>query len=202
MILNIPIISVIAYFLGSIPFGLILTAISGGGDIRKIGSGNIGATNVLRTGKKGIAAATLLLDALKGSVAVILADYLSHPTQTIPAMACAAFIVVIGHCFPIWLGFKGGKGVATSLGAIWILAWPVGLICCAVWLLTARITRISSAGALVAFLIAPFIMLLFAPYHAFLDFPLATLCITLLVLVRHTSNIKRLIHGEEPQIKS
>src|ERR1043166_1476393 len=132
----------LGYLLGSIPFGLVLTRLAGLGDIRKIGSGNIGATNVLRTGNKPLALAVLLLDSGKGAVAVLLAARFGEN----PALA-AAVGAVLGHLYPVWLGFKGGKGVATTLGTLLALSWPVGLIGCAVWLLVALIFRISSAAA-------------------------------------------------------
>ena len=135
-----------AYLLGSIPFGVVITRALGLGDVRKIGSGNIGATNVLRTGNKGAAAATLLLDAGKGAVAVLIARAIAGED----AAQLAALASFLGHLFPVWLGFKGGKGVATFLGTMLALAWPVGLLCCATWLVIARVTRISSALALVA----------------------------------------------------
>ena len=133
------------YLMGSIPFGLLLTRAAGLGDIRNVGSGNIGATNVLRTGRKGLAAATLLLDALKGVVAVVIADQVGQ----LPAVGAAAG-AVLGHMFPVWLGFKGGKGVATTLGIMWGLSWPVGAIACAAWLLFAAVFRYSSLAALLS----------------------------------------------------
>ncbi|GBR51366.1 hypothetical protein AA106555_0520 [Neokomagataea thailandica NBRC 106555] len=197
---NVILYGAIAYFLGSIPFGLLLTAASGGGDIRKIGSGNIGATNVLRTGKKGIAAATLLLDALKGVLAVLLAAHLC-PDHTAEAMAAAAFCAVLGHCFPIWLGFKGGKGVASGLGVIWALSWPVGLAASILWLAVARFSRISSAGALTAFLAAPLLMIAMVGSPPLASpFPIATLGISTIIWLRHYSNIIRLLNGTEPRV--
>src|SRR5487761_2275408 len=138
----------LGYLLGAIPFGLLLTRIAGLGDIRGIGSGNIGATNVLRTGRKGLAAATLLLDGLKGAAAVLIARTLLHD-QDIALFAGLA--AVLGHLFPLWLGFKGGKGVATGLGVLIAAAWPIGLAACAVWLLVAATARLSSLAALAAF---------------------------------------------------
>ena len=137
------------YLMGSIPFGMLLTRAAGLGDIRNVGSGNIGATNVLRTGRKGLAAATLLLDALKGVVAVVIADQVGQ----LPAVGAAAG-AVLGHMFPVWLGFKGGKGVATTLGIMWGLSWPVGAIACAAWLLFAAVFRYSSLAALLSVVIA------------------------------------------------
>ncbi|OAG73983.1 glycerol-3-phosphate acyltransferase [Gluconobacter japonicus] len=194
-------IAAMAYGLGSIPFGLILTAATGGGDIRQIGSGNIGATNVLRTGRKGLAAATLLLDALKGALALFLALRLGGDQPSL-AMAVAAVAVVIGHCFPVWLGFRGGKGVATGLGTIWVLSWPVGVACCVVWLVVARLSRISSAGALSAFLVAPILMVVMKGQGVNAPIPAATALIALLIWVRHYSNIVRLLAGNEPRVNA
>ena len=179
------------YLLGSIPFGLILTRLSGAGDLRSIGSGNIGATNVLRTGRKGLAAATLLLDALKGVVAVLIADQVGQ----LPAVGAAAG-AVLGHMFPVWLGFKGGKGVATTLGVMWGLSWPVGAIACAAWLLIAAAFRYSSLAALLSVVIA-------AIAAWFLTDPRAAMLLTLLVplvWVRHHENIARLLNGTESKI--
>ncbi|GAC87957.1 hypothetical protein Gbth_015_082 [Gluconobacter thailandicus F149-1 = NBRC 100600] len=194
-------IAAMAYGLGSIPFGLILTAATGGGDIRQIGSGNIGATNVLRTGRKGLAAATLLLDALKGALAVFLALRLGGDQPSL-AMAVAAVAVVVGHCFPVWLGFRGGKGVATGLGTIWVLSWPVGIACCVVWLVVARLSRISSAGALSAFLVAPILMVVMKGQGVNAPIPTATAFIALLIWIRHYSNIVRLLTGNEPRVNA
>src|SRR3954447_26205415 len=138
--------AIVAYLLGSIPFGLLITRAAGLGDVRKIGSGNIGATNVLRTGRRELAALTLVLDALKGALAVLIARYF-WPGD---AMFIAAIAVFLGHCFPVWLGFKGGKGVATFIGILFGIAWPVGLIFCAVWLLIAWARKTSSLAALTA----------------------------------------------------
>ena len=143
----------LGYLLGSIPFGLLLTRISGLGDIRGIGSGNIGATNVLRTGRKGLAAATLVLDGLKGAAAVLIARALLYDQDTALLAGLAA---VLGHLFPIWLRFKGGKGVATGLGVLVAAAWPIGVAACAVWLLVAGLARVSSLASLAAFSFAPF----------------------------------------------
>lgn len=182
------------YLIGSVPFGLVLTRIAGLGDIRAIGSGNIGATNVLRTGRKGLAAATLVLDGGKGAAAVLLAALLLGP---IPA-GIAALGAVLGHNFPVWLGFRGGKGVATTLGVVLALAWPVGLIACATWLAVAAVTRLSSLSALIAVGVAPI-----AAAALLGDRPLAQLLslIAILVILRHTENIKRLLKGEEPKIQ-
>ena len=181
----------LGYLLGSIPFGLLLTRAAGLGDIRKVGSGNIGATNVLRTGRKGLAAATLLLDALKGVVAVLIADQVGQ----LPAVGAAAG-AVIGHMFPVWLGFKGGKGVATTLGVMWGLSWPVGAIACGVWLLVAAAFRWSSLAALVAVVAAAIAAWFLTDHRAAL---LLTLLVPL-VWARHHENIARLLKGTEPRI--
>lgn len=197
--------ALIAYLLGSIPFGLILTAIGGGGDIRKVGSGNIGATNVLRTGRKGLAAATLALDALKGALAVAAGGLIGDALGSRDAdFAAAALFAVIGHCYPFWLRFKGGKGVATGLGAGAALNWKAALACCVIWLVVARLSRISSAGALAAFAAAPVVFLLLRPAGEPTAtgpaIPLAVVAITLLIWARHRGNIARLIAGTEPRI--
>jgi glycerol-3-phosphate acyltransferase PlsY len=179
------------YALGSIPFGLVLSRLAGLGDIRKVGSGNIGATNVLRTGRKDIAAATLLLDGGKGAVAVLMAAQWG----VFPALI-AGFAAVLGHCTSPWVGFKGGKGVATGLGTLLAWSWLVGVICCGVWLLAAGLTRRSSAGGVAAFIAAPLLMdWLVSPAYA-----LAALLLSLLILVRHHGNIRRLLAGTEPRI--
>lgn len=179
------------YLIGSIPFGLLLTKAAGLGDIRKVGSGNIGATNVLRTGRKGLAAATLILDGLKGAVAILLARQFLGDQDLVVGTAA-----VLGHLFPVWLGFRGGKGVATGLGVILAAAWPVGLACCAIWLIAAKFLKISSAAALTAFVAAPLLALLLSHQeHA-----LMALLIALLVFWRHEANIRRLLAGTEPRI--
>jgi len=183
---------VIGYLLGSIPFGVLISGIMGLGDLRKIGSGNIGATNVLRTGNKFAAAATLILDGGKGVVAVLIAMTFAAPD----AAQLAALAAFAGHCFPIWLQFKGGKGVATFLGILLAIAWPVGVAACLTWLVTAFALRISSLSALVAALLAPI-------WAAILGFPtisgLAT-ALALLIFYRHGPNISRLVAGTEPKI--
>ena len=178
--------ALVAYLLGSIPFGLLLTRAAGLGDIRAIGSGNIGANNVLRTGRRGLAAATLLLDGLKGFAAALL--LWPHPV--------AAVFVVVGHCAPVWLRFRGGKGVATGIGAFWALDWRLGLLASAAWLLTAWATRRSSAGSLAAFGVATLAAIAFHRHGV----AIATVLITLLVVVRHHANIRRLRDGTEPVI--
>ncbi len=186
-------ICLLGYLLGSIPFGLLLTKISGLGDIRGIGSGNIGATNVLRTGRKGLAAATLVLDGLKGAAAVLIAQALLYDQD---AALLAGLAAVLGHLFPIWLRFKGGKGVATGLGVLVAAAWPIGLATCAVWLLVAGLTRVSSLASLAAFSFAPLAALVLEEFGVVkLSFTIAVL-----VFVRHQANIRRLLAGTEPRI--
>ena len=179
------------YLLGSIPFGLILTRLAGLGDIRAIGSGNIGATNVLRTGRKGLAAATLLLDGAKGALAVLLAGRYG-PDMAVLAGGGA----VIGHVAPVWLGFKGGKGVATALGVLLALSWPVGVLAMATWLAVAALARISSLAALVALAASPvYAWFLADPQRAQLAAFLA-----IVVWLRHHENIRRILKGDEPRI--
>ena len=179
------------YLLGSIPFGVILTRASGAGDLRAVGSGNIGATNVLRTGRKGLAAATLLLDIGKGLLAVAIA-WRWFPD----AAALAGLAALLGHCFPIWLGFRGGKGVATLMGVSLGLAWPIGLAYAAVWLAMLAVTRISSLGGISAAVAAPLAAL--ATGHAGFAPPLALMA--LLVIALHRRNIARLRTGTEPRV--
>ncbi len=188
------------YLLGSIPFGLVLTKLAGLGDIRQIGSGNIGATNVLRTGRKDLALATLLLDAGKAGVAALIAGALLGPIPGLVAGA-AAFV---GHLYPVWLGFNGGKGVATFMGTLLVAAWPVGLAAAATWLITAGLFRISSFAALVAAALSPFIAL--AIGHFFPGMPggvpvaICAAFMAALVYWRHRANIQRLMAGQEPRI--
>lgn len=182
-----------AYLVGAVPWGLLLTAVAGKGDIRKIGSGNIGATNVLRTGSKGLAALTLLLDGGKGAAVVLASRYLLGPDITY----FAAIAVVIGHLFPAWLKFRGGKGVATTLGVLLALAWPVGLAALATWLATAVAFRYSSLSALAALGLAPL-------YGWFIAEPRIggiALVLCILVWVKHAANIRRLLAGTEPKIR-
>lgn len=181
------------YLIGSIPFGLILTKLGGYGDIRDIGSGNIGATNVLRTGNKKLALATLLLDSFKGVFAVFLFWYLFD----YPVAMTAGFFALVGHLFPAWLKFKGGKGVATALGILLALKPIIGVAACGIWLLTAVITRYSSLSALIAVAATP--ALAYFLYH---DTDLTGLCgvVATLVFYKHRANIRRLIDGQEPKI--
>ncbi|SMO82496.1 glycerol-3-phosphate 1-O-acyltransferase PlsY [Paracoccus laeviglucosivorans] len=182
----------IGYLLGSIPFGIVITRAFGLGDLRKIGSGNIGATNVLRTGNKPAALATLLLDSGKGAIAVLLARWLAGPDAALVAGA-AAFL---GHLFPVWLSFKGGKGVATFLGTLLALDWRLGLTACGLWLLTALIGRISSLSALVAAALTPFVALWLDGWAM----AVVTAFMAVLIFVRHHANISRIMAGTEPKI--
>ena len=183
------------YLLGSIPFGVILTRAFGAGDLRQIGSGNIGATNVLRTGRKGLAAATLILDGAKGAVAVLLARHFFPETGDHGAMVAGA-AAMIGHCYPVWLRFRGGKGVATLLGLSLALAWPIGAIFAAVWLGTVLLLRISSLGGMLGAVAAPVAALALGyPIYAM---GLAGLAV--IVLWRHRENIARLRAGTEPRV--
>ncbi|BAB48229.1 glycerol-3-phosphate 1-O-acyltransferase PlsY [Mesorhizobium sp. 2RAF45] len=182
---------VFGYLLGSIPFGLLLTRAAGLGDVRKIGSGNIGATNVLRTGNKGLAAATLLLDALKGTAAVLIAGHFAPETAV-----WAGLGAFLGHLFPVWLGFKGGKGVATYLGVLIGLAWQVALIFAVIWLAMAFLFRYSSLAALTAAVIVPIALyFLSAPQIAVLF-----VVMSIIVFIKHRANISRLLAGTEGKI--
>lgn len=193
-------VAVGGYLLGSIPFGVILTRAGGAGDVRQIGSGNIGATNVLRTGRKDLALATLLLDAAKGAAALLLARHLFDSDVAGALAGGAAFL---GHLYPVWLRFKGGKGVATFFGLLLAAAWPLGLMAGAAWIAVALLFRISSLSALVAAAAAPAFALLPLPA---LDLPAPPAILTLsvftglLIWVRHASNIGRLLRGDEPRI--
>jgi glycerol-3-phosphate acyltransferase PlsY len=182
----------LGYLLGSIPFGLILTRLAGTQDLRSIGSGNIGATNVLRTGRKGLAAATLLLDMLKGTAAVVIAGYLDGPN----AAMLAALGAFLGHLFPVWLKFRGGKGVAVYIGVLLGLFWPAALVFCLIWLATAFTSRYSSLSALVASFVTPIFLWWFG--HLALASLFAVL--TLLLFYMHRENIKRLQAGTEGKI--
>jgi glycerol-3-phosphate acyltransferase PlsY len=182
----------LGYVLGSIPFGLILTRLAGTADLRTIGSGNIGATNVLRTGNKGLAAATLLLDMLKGTAAVIIAGAFGGPTAAMLA-AVAAFL---GHLFPVWLKFKGGKGVATYIGVLLGLYWPAALAFCAIWLAVAFASRYSSLAALVASALIPPLLL----WAQHLELAVVFAILSALLWIKHRANIKRLMNGTEGRI--
>jgi glycerol-3-phosphate acyltransferase PlsY len=178
--------------LGSIPFGLLLTRAAGLGDIRAIGSGNIGATNVLRTGRRGLAAATLLLDAGKGAAAVLLAGLrLGHSAAWVAALGA-----VLGHCYCVWLKGRGGKGVATGLGVLLAALWPVGVVCCAVWLAVAALARMSSAASLTALAAAPLLVLFWGDRFG----ALIMLLVAVVIANRHRQNIARLLAGTEPRI--
>lgn len=185
------------YLLGSIPFGLIATRLGGAGDIRQIGSGNIGATNVLRSGRKDLAAITLLGDAGKGVLAVFLARWLTNDSGAMVALAGGA--AFLGHLFPVWLKFKGGKGVATFYGVLLAAAWPVGVLAAITWLAMAFIFRISSLAALTATALAPLFAL-----ATDRGWPMVglTLFMAVLVFIRHHENIGRLLKGQEPKIGS
>ena len=186
----------IGYLLGAIPFGLIFTNMAGLGDIRDIGSGNIGATNVLRTGNKTVAGATFLCDAGKGALAVLLIGNIAPASIALPLSMITATTVFLGHLYPLWLRFKGGKGVSTFIGINLALYWPVGLLFCATWLVVAIIFRYSSLAALVAALATPFYLFLFGRTD------LLSLSITLVVLIyfAHRENISRLLSGSESRI--
>jgi len=182
----------LGYLLWSIPFGLLLTRAAGLGDIRAIGSGNIGATNVLRTGRKGLAGATVLLDGLKGAAAVLIALWLAGHD----AALWAGFGAILGHVFPVWLGFHGGKGVATGYGVLIAVAWPVGLAAGAIWLVVAKLARISSLAGLISFAAAPILAAMLADPGVVK----LALAIAVLVFIRHHANIRRLLAGTEPRI--
>jgi len=182
---------VFGYLLGSIPFGLILTRMAGLGDVRKIGSGNIGATNVLRTGNRKLAAATLLLDALKGTAAAAIAS-----RWGIEAGIAAGFAAFLGHLFPVWLGFKGGKGIATYIGVLLGLAPIIVLVFSAVWLAMARLTRYSSLSALVATLVVPVVLLV----SGYGKIGLLFVVMTIITWIKHRANIQRLLAGTESKI--
>jgi len=181
----------LGYLLGSIPFGVLLTKWGGAGDLRQIGSGNIGATNVLRTGRKGLAAATLLLDLAKGAAAVLIAERLLPGSAIV-----AAFGAFVGHCYPVWLGFKGGKGVATLMGIVLALHWPSALVYAVVWLVLLAALRISSLAGMTAAVSAP----VSASFFGRVDLVMLLLVLALIVLWKHRSNVERLLNGTEPRI--
>ena len=206
--------AVIGYLLGSIPFGLVLTKVAGLGDIRSIGSGNIGATNVLRTGRKDLALATLLLDAGKAGAAFFISwGVAQHLIQNYIPLGlrvdlwstpytvglCAGAAAFIGHCYPVWLKFKGGKGVATYVGLLFAAMWQVGLAFGAIWLLTAALFRMSSCAALVATLVTPLIAYFIVPYS---NAWIVTAALAVLIYWRHRANIQRILVGTEPKIGS
>jgi glycerol-3-phosphate acyltransferase PlsY len=184
--------AVVGYLLGSIPFGILIARVMGLGNLRSIGSGNIGATNVLRTGNKKAAFLTLVFDGGKGAVAVLIARQMADAD----AVQIAAFAAFLGHCFPVWLGFKGGKGVATFLGVVLALAWPIGVACCATWLAVAVALRISSLSALVAAVSS----IVWALVFGVPQFVLLFAALIVLIFYRHSANIARLIAGTEPKI--
>jgi glycerol-3-phosphate acyltransferase PlsY len=186
------VVSVLSYLLGSVPFGIVITRAMGLGDLRAIGSGNIGATNVLRTGNKRAAAATLILDAAKGGVAVLLARALVGED----AAQVAGLMSFLGHLFPVWLGFRGGKGVATFLGTLLALCWPVGLACCATWAVAAAVTRISSLAALTAAALSSLWLVVFQQGQMIF----LAVILTVLVYIRHWANLERIKKGTEPRI--
>jgi glycerol-3-phosphate acyltransferase PlsY len=183
--------AILGYLLGSIPFGLVVTRLAGQGDIRRIGSGNIGATNVLRTGSKGLAVLTLLFDVGKGWAAAAIAQ-----RWGLQAALVAGLFVILGHMFPVWLGFRGGKGVATALGVLMALAWPVALAAALIWLAVALFSRYSSLAALIAAVASAAI----APFLAGPATALLIAVIALLLILRHHANIRRLIAGRESRI--
>lgn len=186
------VVAIGAYLLGSVPFGIVITRALGLGDLRQIGSGNIGATNVLRTGNKGAALATLVLDAGKGGLAVALARLVAGED----AAQLAALCSFLGHLYPVWLGFRGGKGVATFLGTLLVLDWRVGAACCATWALTAALTRISSLSALVAAALSSFWLVIFHDGRMLL----LTVALTVLIYFKHWANLERIKAGTEPRI--
>ena len=187
-----PLAFIIGYLLGSIPFGLILTRLAGTPDLRSIGSGNIGATNVLRTGRKGLAAATLICDMLKGTLAVLIAGYYGGPD----AAMLAALGAFLGHLFPVWLGFKGGKGVAVYIGVLIGLFWPAAILFCLLWIAIAATTRYSSLSALVASVVTP----IFLWWLGHITLASLFAALTLLLFHMHRANIARLLAGTEGRI--
>lgn len=197
--MNLLIAAALGFLLGSIPFGLILTSAAGLGDVRKIGSGSIGATNVLRTGNKGLALATVLLDAGKGVVAVLVARAFFPGTEGIAAVGAVA-----GHCYTPWLKFKGGKGFATAAGVCGALSWPLLLICAGVWMVTVGLFRISSVASLASVSVAAVVTFLapFLGFEALAPLFLPMLAIQVIVVIKHNENIQRLFAGREPKIGS
>jgi len=201
MNMDLAIAAVLGYLLGSIPFGLLITRAAGLGDVRNIGSGNIGATNVLRTGRRELAAATLVLDALKGAAAVLIARYFWGADAAVVA-GVAAFL---GHCFPVWLNFRGGKGVATYIGLLFGWVWPVGIVFCLVWLLIAVTQKMSSLSAITAAVTTPIFVYVAGLYLDWVDGPklaAVTAVLALLLIYNHRTNLGRLIAGTEPKIGS
>jgi len=201
VIVNLILAAAIGYLLGSIPFGLLITRAAGLGDVRKIGSGSIGATNVLRTGRRELAVATMLLDALKGVAAILIARYLWGEDAALVAGIAAFF----GHCFPVWLRFKGGKGVATFIGLLLGWAWPLAIIFCVVWLIIAFTQKMSSLSALTAAVVTPIFAYVLGLYVQWIDGPrlaAVTAFLALLIIYTHRANIARLIEGTEPKIGS
>lgn len=186
--------ALLGYLLGSIPFGLLLTRAAGLGDVRQIGSGNIGATNVLRTGRKGLAATTLLLDALKGALAVVAVRWLFPADDALPPLS--ALGALIGHLYPLWLRFRGGKGVATFLGIAAALSWPIAVVCALTWLLALALTRFSSVAGLSAALLSPIVAGLMGRF----DLALLFLGFALLIFWKHRANVERLLSGTEPSV--
>lgn len=185
-------VAIASYLLGSVPFGVLVTRIGGAADPRSLGSGNIGATNVLRTGRRGLALVTLLLDGGKGALAVVAASWIE------PALApVAALFAFLGHLFPVWIGFRGGKGVATLLGTALALYWPCGLVALVVWILATLVSRYSSVGGMSAALVTP----VASAYFFRADLTLVFLIFALLVLWRHGANIGRLLDGTEPRLR-
>ena len=191
--LTLILVAILAYLLGSVPFGLVITRAMGLGDLRQIGSGNIGATNVLRTGNKRAAAATLILDGAKGAVAVLIARAVTGQEDAAQLAALASFL---GHLYPVWLRFKGGKGVATFLGTLLALCWPVGLAVCATWAVSAAVFRMSSLAALIAAATSGFWLFAFGQGRMLV----LVLILTLLIYIRHWANLERIKAGTEPKI--
>ena len=186
------VVALLSYLAGSIPFGVVITRAMGLGDLRAIGSGNIGATNVLRTGNKGAALLTVLLDAAKGGLAALAARAVAGED----AAQVAGLSAFLGHLWPVWLGFRGGKGISTFLGVLLALAWPAGLLACAAWAATAALTRYSSLSGLVAAALSP----VFAWATGRGDLVLLAIGLAILIFVRHHANIRRLLDGTEPRI--